>query len=36
MSTRAGRSQIFTMARDGKDIRQVTRTGANYQPDWSK
>jgi TolB protein len=36
MSTRAGRSQIFTMARDGKDIRQITRTGANYQPDWSK
>ena len=36
VSTRAGKNQIFTMARDGKDIRQVTRTGNNYQPNWSK
>lgn len=36
MSTRAGKSQIFTMARDGKNLRQVTRAGNNYQPDWSK
>jgi TolB protein len=36
MSTRAGKMQIFTMARDGKDVRQVTRTGANFQPNWSK
>ena len=36
MSTRTGRSQIFTMARDGKDVRQITRTGSNAQPDWSK
>ncbi len=36
MSTRNGKSQIFTMARDGKDLRQVTRLGNNYQPDWSK
>ena len=21
---------------DGKDLRQITRTGNNYQPDWSK
>ena len=35
-STRAGKSQIFTIARDGKDLRQITRTGNNYQPDWSK
>jgi len=35
-STRAGKTQIFTMARDGKDVRQVTRTGNNYEPDWSK
>jgi TolB protein len=34
-STRAGKTQIFTMARDGKDIRQVTRVGANAQPNWS-
>jgi TolB protein len=36
MSTRSGKSQIFTMARDGKDLRQITRAGNNYQPDWSK
>jgi TolB protein len=36
MSTRSGKSQIFTIARDGKDLRQVTKAGNNYQPDWSK
>jgi TolB protein len=36
MSTRSGKSQIFTMAKDGKDIRQITKAGNNYQPDWSK
>jgi TolB protein len=36
MSTRSGKSQVFTMARDGRDLRQVTRQGNNYQPDWSK
>jgi TolB protein len=36
MSTRSGKNQIFTMARDGKDIRQITRVGDNRQPDWSK
>jgi TolB protein len=35
-STRLGKTQIFTLARDGKDLRQVTRVGNNYQPDWSK
>jgi TolB protein len=35
-STRSGKTQVFTMARDGKDLRQITRLGANYQPDWSK
>ncbi|MGE3510634.1 MAG: hypothetical protein AB7N65_17310 [Vicinamibacterales bacterium] len=35
MSTRAGKAQIFTIARDGRDLKQVTRTGNNYQPDWS-
>jgi TolB protein len=35
-STRTGKTQIFTIARDGKDIRQITRVGANYQPEWSK
>jgi TolB protein len=36
MSTRAGKHQIFTVARDGKDVRQVTKAGNNYMPDWSK
>ncbi len=34
-STRAGRVQIFTIARDGKDVRQITRDGNNYTPNWS-
>jgi TolB protein len=36
MSTRAGKAQIFTITRDGRNLRQVTRTGNNYQPDWSR
>jgi TolB protein len=36
MSTRSGKAQIFTIARDGRDLRQVTRSGNNFQPDWSK
>jgi TolB protein len=35
-STRSGKTQIFTVARDGKNLKQITRTGNNYQPDWSK
>jgi TolB protein len=35
-STRSGKSQIFTMTRDGRDVRQITRLGNNYYPDWSK
>ena len=30
MSTRAGRSQIFTVDRDGKNLRQITKDGNNY------
>jgi TolB protein len=36
MSTRAGKAQIFTITRDGRNLKQVTRSGNNYQPDWSK
>ena len=35
MSTRAGKAQIFSIARTGQDLRQITRTGNNYQPHWS-
>jgi TolB protein len=35
-STRSGKTQVFTMARDGKDVRQITKAGNNYEPDWSK
>ena len=35
-STRAGRTQIFTIARDGKQLSQVTRTGENWTPNWSR
>jgi TolB protein len=35
MSTRAGGVQIFTIARDGTGLRQITRTGNNQTPDWS-
>jgi TolB protein len=34
-STRSGKEQVFTIARDGKDLRQITRTGNNKQPHWS-
>ena len=35
-STRSGKAQVFTMARDGKDVHQITRTGNNEKPDWSR
>ena len=34
-STRAGRVQVFTIARDGKDAKQITHDGNNYTPSWS-
>jgi TolB protein len=34
-STRNGKAQIFTIARDGRDVRQVTREGNNRYPNWS-
>ena len=34
-STRSGLVQIFTIARDGNGLRQITRTGNNQTPDWS-
>jgi TolB protein len=35
-STRAGKVEIFTIGRDGKGLRQITRAGNNYTPDWSR
>ena len=35
-STRAGKVQIFTIGRDGKGLRQITRVGNNFTPDWSR
>jgi TolB protein len=34
-STRAGKKQIFTISRTGKDLKQLTRVGNNEHPDWS-
>jgi len=36
MSTRAGKSQVFTIAKDGKGLKQITKAGNNEKPDWSK
>ncbi len=35
-STRAGGVQVFTIGRDGRGLRQVTREGNNYTPAWSQ
>ena len=35
-STRAGKEQIFIIDRDGKNLRQITRTGMNRYPNWSQ
>jgi TolB protein len=34
-STRAGGVQVFTIGRDGRGLRQLTREGNNYTPAWS-
>ncbi len=36
MSTRAGRSHIFTVDGDGRNVRQITRDGNNFTPNWSQ
>lgn len=35
-STRAGRTQVFTVDRDGRNVRQMTREGNNFFPHWSQ
>jgi TolB protein len=34
-STRLGKMHIFTIARDGRGLRQITRVGNNTWPNWS-
>jgi len=36
VSTRAGREQVFTVDRDGKNLRQITKEGNNKYPHWSQ
>jgi TolB protein len=36
MSTRSGRSQVFTVDGDGRNLRQITREGNNTTPHWSQ
>ena len=36
VSSRAGRNQIFTVDRDGRNLRQITRDGNNTTPNWSQ
>jgi TolB protein len=35
-STRSGRTQVFSVDRDGRNIRQLTREGNNATPNWSQ
>jgi TolB protein len=35
-STRSGKNQVYVIGRDGKDLRQVTKSGNNYTPAWSQ
>ena len=35
VSTRSGKAQIFTIARDGNDRKQITTVGENRYPHWS-
>ena len=36
ISSRQGKMHIFTMARDGRGLRQITRVGNNTYPNWSR
>ena len=35
-STRAGGTQVFTIGRDGRGLKQITRSGNNTMPAWSQ
>jgi len=36
VSTRGGRANIYTVGRDGRGLRQITRDGNNFTPSWSQ
>jgi TolB protein len=36
VSDRSGRQQIYTIARDGTALRQITKAGVNKYPNWSQ
>jgi TolB protein len=36
MSTRSGKKEIYTIGRDGKGLREITKLGNNYEPNWSR
>jgi TolB protein len=36
VSDRTGKPQVYTIARDGTDLRQITKTGSNKYPNWSQ
>ncbi len=35
-SSRRGKTQVFTIGRDGRGLRQVTSAGNNFTPNWSR
>lgn len=36
VSTRGGRPNVYTVGRDGRGLRQITRDGGNFTPSWSQ
>jgi TolB protein len=36
VSDRSGRQQIYTIARDGRSLKQITKVGINKYPNWSQ
>jgi len=35
-STRGGKTQVYTIGRDGVGLQQITKAGNNYHPNWSR
>jgi TolB protein len=36
VSTRGGRANVYTVGRDGRGVKQITRDGNNFTPSWSQ